>query len=328
MLTRGENRAGTGRGTDWGGRVMTDLLQAASRPRSARACTRARRSNAGSRRGRHARTTRGGRLRPEEESELRTPFQRDRDRILHSKAFRRLKGKTQVFIDPSRRPLPHADHAHARDDRDLARRRSGAPAQRGSRRGDRPRARHRAPAVRPRRRGGARRGAARALRAALPPQRAVAPDRRIAQPDRGGPRRHPHAHRRGRAGDARGEDRPIVDRVAYINHDIDDAIRFGLLDEDDLPRAEIALLGPTGSTRIDRLVHDLVETSEGAATSSRSTEVGEAMLALRAFMFERVYLGPHARRARARASRRAARSSRTSSSAATTPTPSSPSSRG
>ena len=52
----------------------------------------------------------------------------------------------------------------------------------------------------------------------------------------------------------------IVDRVAYINHDIDDAIRYGILEEGDLPRDEIALLGPTGGQRIDTLVHDLVET--------------------------------------------------------------------
>ena len=51
----------------------------------------------------------------------------------------------------------------------------------------------------------------------------------------------------------------IVDRVAYINHDIDDSVRYGLLHEDELPRAEIELLGPTGARRIDRLVHDLVE---------------------------------------------------------------------
>ena len=53
----------------------------------------------------------------------------------------------------------------------------------------------------------------------------------------------------------------IVDRVAYINHDIDDAIRYGILDEADLPHAEIETLGPTGAKRIDTLVHDLVETS-------------------------------------------------------------------
>jgi dGTPase len=95
----------------------------------------------------------------------------------------------------------------------------------------------------------------------------------------------------------------IVDRVAYINHDIDDAIRYGLLAEDELPQDEIALLGPTGGTRIDTLVRDLVETSEGLGDVAQSDEVGEAMLALRAFMFERIYLGAHARAEHDRAHR-------------------------
>jgi dGTPase len=85
----------------------------------------------------------------------------------------------------------------------------------------------------------------------------------------------------------------IVDRVAYINHDIDDAVRHGILDPADLPREEVELLGPKGSKRIDTLVHDLVETSERAGDIRQSEEIGAAMLALRSFMFERVYLGPH-----------------------------------
>jgi dGTPase len=86
----------------------------------------------------------------------------------------------------------------------------------------------------------------------------------------------------------------LVDRVAYINHDIDDALRYGLLTEEDLPREEIAILGDTGSKRIDTLVHDIVEASEGVGDIRQSAEVAEAMLSLRAFMFERVYLGPQA----------------------------------
>jgi dGTPase len=94
----------------------------------------------------------------------------------------------------------------------------------------------------------------------------------------------------------------IVDRVAYINHDIDDAIRFGILDADDLPSGEIARLGATGARRIDTLVHDLVESSERSGDIAQSDEVGTAMLALRTFMFDRVYLGPHTRAEHARAS--------------------------
>ena len=84
----------------------------------------------------------------------------------------------------------------------------------------------------------------------------------------------------------------IVDRVAYINHDIDDAIRYGILEESDLPLAEIETLGPTGAKRIDTLVHDLVETSARAGDIAQSEEVGAAMGSLRAFMFDRVYLAP------------------------------------
>ncbi len=56
----------------------------------------------------------------------------------------------------------------------------------------------------------------------------------------------------------------IIDRVAYINHDIDDAVRAGLLSEGDLPAEPIAVLGATGSARIDALVHDMVEHSARA----------------------------------------------------------------
>ena len=87
----------------------------------------------------------------------------------------------------------------------------------------------------------------------------------------------------------------LVDRVAYINHDIDDAVRAGILDEADLPAAEIELLGPTGAARIDTLVRDIVATSRERGDVAQSDEVGGAMLRLRKFMFERVYLGAEAR---------------------------------
>jgi dGTPase len=95
----------------------------------------------------------------------------------------------------------------------------------------------------------------------------------------------------------------IVDRVAYINHDIDDAIRYGILEERDLPHDDLAVLGPRGAQRIDTLVHDLVESSAAAGDIVQSDEVGAAMLSLREFMFERVYLAPVTRPEHDRADR-------------------------
>jgi dGTPase len=87
----------------------------------------------------------------------------------------------------------------------------------------------------------------------------------------------------------------LVDRIAYINHDIDDAVRAGVLAPETLPRDELAVLGPTGSARIDTLVHDLVETSAAVGDIAQSESVGGAMHRLRAFMFREVYLGPVSR---------------------------------
>jgi dGTPase len=72
-------------------------------------------------------------------------------------------------------------------------------------------------------------------------------------------------------------------------------VRAGIIDEADLPAKEIAVLGETGSRRIDTLVGDIVDSSREAGDIAQSDEVGGAMLRLRKFMFERVYLGPEAR---------------------------------
>jgi dGTPase len=240
-----------------------------------------------------------GRPRDEPECNVRTPFQRDRDRILHSKPFRRLKGKTQVFIDPS------GDHYRTRMTHTLETT-------------------------------GIARVVARALRLNEDLTEAIGLGHDMGHPpfghageaaldallrDRGGFRHNEQSaliaeqlnltrevidgiltHTGPREPRTlEGKIVRIVDRVAYINHDIDDAIRYGILSEDDLPRDEIGLLGPTGATRIDTLVHDLVETSAAAGDIVQSDEVGEAMLSLRAFMFEHVYLGPEARKEHERA---------------------------
>jgi dGTPase len=92
----------------------------------------------------------------------------------------------------------------------------------------------------------------------------------------------------------------IMDRVAYINHDIDDAVRAGVISEEDLPQAPIGVLGQTGPRRIDALVHDLVEHSHRAGAIVQGDEAADAMSALRKFMFEHVYMGAVARREHAK----------------------------
>ena len=243
-----------------------------------------------------------GRAREEQPCRLRTPFQRDRDRIVHSKAFRRLRNKTQVWIDPAH------DHFRTRLTHTLETT-------------------------------GISRGVARALGLNEDLVEAIGLGHDLGHPpfghigeavldgclrERFGREFLHFEHslrvvdvleRDGRGLNLTEEVRDgilnhtgpaepatlegkvvrIVDRVAYINHDIDDAVRAGVLTQEELPREEIELLGKTGARRIDRLVHDLVETSEEAGDIRQSEEVGAAMLSLREFMFERVYLGPHTR---------------------------------
>jgi dGTPase len=233
-----------------------------------------------------------GRLRPEPESDVRTPFQRDRDRIVHSKPFRRLKGKTQVFIDPA------GDHyrtrmTHTLETTGIAR--VVARALRlnedlveaiglGHDTGHTPfghAGEEALDAALSERFGGRFRHNEQSLR--------IAEALNLTHEVRDGILTHTGEQE---PGTFEGKIVRIVDRVAYINHDIDDAIRYGILVERELPSAEIAALGATGSKRIDTLVHDLIETSAREGDIAQSDEVGGAMLSLRAFMFERVYLGP------------------------------------
>ena len=233
-----------------------------------------------------------GRVAEDEECGLRTPFQRDRDRIVHSKPFRRLKGKTQVFIDPegdhyrtrmthtlettaiSRvvaralrlnedlteaiglgHDMGHTPFGHAGEDA-----LDDAVQERFSRR-----FRHNEQSLR----------IARSLNLTHEVCDGILTHTGEREPE-----------------SLEGKIVRLVDRVAYVNHDIDDALRYGLLQAEDLPRAEIELLGETGSARIDTLVHDLIERSEAAGDIVQGEDVGAALLTLRAFMFEHVYLGP------------------------------------
>ncbi len=86
-----------------------------------------------------------------------------------------------------------------------------------------------------------------------------------------------------------------ADRIAYVNHDIDDAIRAGVLHRDDLPKSVIKVLGTTHSQRINTLVCDAINTSREAGRFMLSPAVEKALADLRGFMFERVYRNPVAK---------------------------------
>jgi dGTPase len=251
------------------------------------------------------------RLRDEPDCGLRTPFQRDRDRIVHSKAFRRLKDKTQVFVAPS------GDHYRTRLTHTLEVTQVS-------------------------------RTVARALELNEDLVEAIglghdlghtpfghigedALDRCLSE--RFGSRFLHHEHslrivdtlerdgqglnltipvRDGIVGHSGRAPLPatlegrivrLVDRIAYINHDIDDALRAGVIGADDLPSGPIAILGDTGSRRIDALVHDLVEHSARAGDIIQGDRVGAAMSELRTFMFDNVYLGAAATREAAKIER-------------------------
>lgn len=87
----------------------------------------------------------------------------------------------------------------------------------------------------------------------------------------------------------------LSDKIAYINHDIDDAIRGGILEEEDIPREYREILGFTTRERLNTLIHDIVEHSIGQPDIRMSREVEAAMQNLRKFMFESVYTNPTAK---------------------------------
>jgi dGTPase len=240
---------------------------------------------------------------PEQDSPVRTPFQRDRDRIVHSKAFRRLKHKTQVFISPE------GDHyrtrlTHTLETTGIARTVARALALNedlteaiglGHDLGHPPfghigeevldqclqarfnlRFRHNH----------------HSLRIVEVLERDGA-GLNLTEEVRDGILRHTWSEPE--PATLEGRIVRLVDRIAYINHDIDDAIRAGVLEPGDLPRDEIELLGDTGSRRIDTLVRDVIDEFERTGEIAQGAEVGEAMMNLRTFMFEHVYLAESAK---------------------------------
>jgi len=239
------------------------------------------------------------RAREEADCRLRTPFQRDRDRIVHSKAFRRLKHKTQVFV------APEGDHFRTRLTHTLEVTQVSRTVARALRLNEdlteaigvghdlgHPPFGHIGEAVldacRRERFGTGFRHNEHSLRVVD-----VLDDLNLTDPVRDGILRHSSGA--GEPATLEGKIVRLVDRIAYINHDIDDAVRAGVLAPGDLPAEDIAVLGDRGSQRIDTLVHDLVEHSERAGDIVQGDAVGGAMLRLRSFMFREVYLGTAAR---------------------------------
>ena len=236
-----------------------------------------------------------GRQRPEEQDPIRPVFQRDRDRVLHCKAFRRLKQKTQVFLSPEG-DLYRTRLTHTLEVSQIAR------------------------------------TIARALRLNEDLTEAIslahdlghtpfghAGERALDKLTPGGFKHYMQSlrvvdklekggqglnltwevrngivtHTKGTwAATPEGRIVRMADQIAYVNHDIDDAIRAGLLTEEALPASTHEVLGPDHSSRIELLVRDMVRTSAALDDIALSEPVWDAMSELRSFLFANVYTAP------------------------------------
>lgn len=234
----------------------------------------------------------------EPQCDIRTVYQRDRDRILHCKSFRRLKHKTQVFLSPE------GDHYRTRLTHTLE------VAQIG-------------------------RTIARALRLNEDLAEAIALGHDLGHTPYGhagervldelcpeGFRHYEQSirvveflekdgaglnltwevrdgilnHRTsGKPSTMEGKVIRLADKIAYINHDIDDAIRGGILSEEDLPDEYTDVLGHTTKERLNTIIHDIINESIGKNDINMSEDVHSAMTELRSFMFRSVYTNPKAK---------------------------------
>ena len=240
-----------------------------------------------------------GREQTEPDDPLRTAFQRDRDRIVHSKAFRRLAHKTQVFL------APEGDHyrvrlTHTLEVTQVARTIARALALNedlteaiclGHDLGHTPFGHLGEEVVAEFHPG---------FRHNLQSVRIVEvlEDLNLTWEVRDGIANHTWTMPM--PGTLEGQIARYADRIAYINHDIDDAIRAGILSDSDLPRATTEVLGRTHAKRASAMVNDLVAASEDRSEIGMSEQVFEAMAETRTFLFERVYEGVVARTTRDR----------------------------
>jgi dGTPase len=246
-----------------------------------------------------------GRLRPEPDDDVRPAFQRDRDRILHSKAFRRLKHKTQVFFAPT------GDHyrtrlTHTLEVSQIARTIARALALNedlteaialGHDLGHTPFG-HQGERVLAGLVPGGFEHYEQSLRIVDALERDGA-GLNLTWEVRDGIVRHSKGKRGSpigpdvpaRASTLEGQIARVADLIAYVNHDIDDAVRAGVLAEADLPAGPLAVLGAGHSARIGRMVKDVVlETrAAGLLDIAMTRPVLDAMLDLRAYLFATVY---------------------------------------
>ena len=245
-----------------------------------------------------------GRRFPEEQCDIRPVFQRDRDRILHSKSFRRLKDKTQVFLSPD------GDHYRTRMTHTLEVSQNA-------------------------------RTIAKALRLNEDLVEAIALGHDLGHTPFGhagertlnricpeGFKHHEQSLRtvdlleKNGAGmnlteevrdgilnhqmytvpfTLEGQIVKLSDKIAYIHHDMDDAIRGGILKESDVPEHIASVVGHTLGQRLDRFIHDIITTSKGKPVIAMSEEIEKAFHELREFMFESVYTNPLAKAEESRA---------------------------
>lgn len=239
-----------------------------------------------------------GREKEEEPCDIRPVFQRDRDRIIHSKSFRRLKDKTQVFLTPD------GDHYRTRLTHTLEVSQTA-------------------------------RSIAKALRLNEELVEAIALGHDLGHTpfghageralDRVSPDGFEHAKQSVRTVEVLEKDGQglnltyevrdgilnhqtkgmpctlegkivrMSDKIAYIHHDMDDAIRAGILKESDVPKYITDVIGKTTGARLDCFIHDIVTTSMHLNDIRMSEEVDQAMKDIRAFMFENVYQNPQAK---------------------------------
>ena len=246
-------------------------------------------------------TVSAGRVRPEEPDGVRNPFQRDRDRIIHAKAFRRLMHKTQVFISPD------GDHFRTRLTHTLEMMQVS-------------------------------RTIARALDLNEDLVEAIALGHDLGHTPFGHTgeealfralfahdrsfRHNEHSLRvvdhlekdghglnltlevrdgilnhsgKGYPSTREGEIVRIADRIAYVNHDVDDALRAGTILREDLPEKPLAVLGDKMSVRIDWLVRDMISASRDKREITLSEEGHDTLMELRSWLFEHVYRNPSSR---------------------------------